>query len=497
MARLSCPPGLQAAALHNLGEALARTGELDEALWHLECSVALCRRLGPARAALGLVGTPTSTGRWGTRSRAAPPTPRRRSSPAGPATSRCSCRRCAVRPCWLRTNRPARPRRRRPRHCRLAPHDLLPIALTTTGRVAAARGDRAAAAEHARRAVAGARDVRAADLLADALELEASRRGRPGPCPRGADRGAVDLVRGRSRTGRRPRRGADRAAAGRRGHGSDLAHATPRGPSGGSGSASRRRGRRRSTPALSSPSAVLGPFAVTVGGAEVPLPAWRSKQARTLVKILAAYRGRVVTRARLCDLLWPDDDPATDRAPTLGPARHRARRARPGEGVAAGPLHHADQYGLRLDLGDRGTRRRNAAARRRPRVRAHRERRHRAGPRGAGPRGRALSRRGVRGRGRGVGRRPARGGPRGLGPVGAAPRDPCSPERAAATRPSASSRACSPSTRTTSRCTVAWSPAWCAPGRHGEARRAFDRWCQAMQEIDAPPPDPTSRRTRR
>ena len=27
-------------------------------------------------------------------------------------------------------------------------------------------------------------------------------------------------------------------------------------------------------------------------------------------------------------------------------------------------------------------------------------------------------------------------------------------------------------------------------GRHGEARRAFDRWCQAMQEIDAPLPDP-------
>jgi DNA-binding SARP family transcriptional activator len=27
-------------------------------------------------------------------------------------------------------------------------------------------------------------------------------------------------------------------------------------------------------------------------------------------------------------------------------------------------------------------------------------------------------------------------------------------------------------------------------GRHGEARRAFDRWCRAMQDIDAPQPDP-------
>ena len=29
-------------------------------------------------------------------------------------------------------------------------------------------------------------------------------------------------------------------------------------------------------------------------------------------------------------------------------------------------------------------------------------------------------------------------------------------------------------------------------GRHGEARRAFDRWCQAMREIDAPVPDPST-----
>ncbi len=27
-------------------------------------------------------------------------------------------------------------------------------------------------------------------------------------------------------------------------------------------------------------------------------------------------------------------------------------------------------------------------------------------------------------------------------------------------------------------------------GRHGEARRAFARWCDAMREIDAPLPDP-------
>ena len=175
MARLSCPPGLQAAVLHNLGEALARTGELDEALWHLECSVALCRRLGPARAALGLVGTADVHRSLGHKeqSRAAYTEAAELARGSGdvqvlvPALSGQAL---------LAADEPTRRGRaaRQPRRCGLAPHDLLPIALTTTGRVALIRGHRAAAAEHARRAVAAARDVRAADLLADALELEAT-----------------------------------------------------------------------------------------------------------------------------------------------------------------------------------------------------------------------------------------------------------------------------------------------------------------------------------
>ena len=277
---------------------------------------------------------PTSTGRSGTRSRAAPPTPRRSSSPAVPATCRCSCPRCAGRPCWRPTNRRPRPRTRSPRRFDSRLDDLLPLALTTAGRVALVRGDRAAAAEHAGRAVAAARDVRAADLLADALELEATVAGRSRPGTRGADRGPVDLVRRRCRAGRRPGRGADRTVAGRRGHGAvprarrRTLPATARDPG---PRRPRRRERRRRLVSV----AVLGPFTVTVEGAEVPLPAWRSRQARTLVKILAAHRGRVVTRARLCDLLWPDDDPATHGAPALGPARHRSRGARPREGVAS------------------------------------------------------------------------------------------------------------------------------------------------------------------
>ena len=83
----------------------------------------------------------------------------------------------------------------------------------------------------------------------------------------------------------------------------------------------------------------------------MPLPAWRSKQARTLVKILAAYRGRVVTRARLCDLLWPDDEPARTGhrlSVLLATVRGVLDPAK-----AWPPDHYidADSSGLRLDLG--------------------------------------------------------------------------------------------------------------------------------------------------
>jgi len=37
---------------------------------------------------------------------------------------------------------------------------------------------------------------------------------------------------------------------------------------------------------------------------------WQSKKARTLLKILLAYRGRPVTREQLMEFLWPGEDPA-------------------------------------------------------------------------------------------------------------------------------------------------------------------------------------------
>jgi tetratricopeptide (TPR) repeat protein len=48
--------GRRASALHNLAEALVHLGAYDEATWHLDREIALCRRLGAGRIALGVLG---------------------------------------------------------------------------------------------------------------------------------------------------------------------------------------------------------------------------------------------------------------------------------------------------------------------------------------------------------------------------------------------------------------------------------------------------------
>jgi DNA-binding SARP family transcriptional activator len=55
----------------------------------------------------------------------------------------------------------------------------------------------------------------------------------------------------------------------------------------------------------------LGAFRVFRDGELVPVTAWQSKKARTLLKILVARRGRATTRDSLMDTLWPDEDPVT------------------------------------------------------------------------------------------------------------------------------------------------------------------------------------------
>ncbi|WP_158647496.1 BTAD domain-containing putative transcriptional regulator [Actinoplanes sp. ATCC 53533] len=54
----------------------------------------------------------------------------------------------------------------------------------------------------------------------------------------------------------------------------------------------------------------LGRFEVRVDGEPVPSSRWQSRKARDLLRVLVARRGRPMPRDELCELLWPDDDPA-------------------------------------------------------------------------------------------------------------------------------------------------------------------------------------------
>ncbi len=87
----------------------------------------------------------------------------------------------------------------------------------------------------------------------------------------------------------------------------------------------------------------LGRFAVEVEGEEVPVSAWGSRHARTIVKRLAVARGWPVTREELFELLWPGE---TDRARVgarLSVQLSTVRRIL-GGGVVA------DRSSVRLDL---------------------------------------------------------------------------------------------------------------------------------------------------
>jgi DNA-binding SARP family transcriptional activator len=226
-----------------------------------------------------------------------------------------------------------------------------------------------------------------------------------------------------------------------------------------------------------------------VGGAEVPLPAWRSKQARTLVKILAAHRGRVVTRARLCDLLWPDDEPArTGHRLSVLLATVRGVL----DPAKAWPPDHcidADSSGLRLNLGavvidsERLLSEANHASaliesgdtEQAREVLTHVdelyrgeafEGEHEEWADGLREEVRAAWVRSMRH----LATLLAREG-RGHEAIGILAR----------------LLTIDPYDEQVHRRLVA---GLVRAGRHGEARRAFDRWCKAMQEIDAPPPDP-------
>jgi DNA-binding SARP family transcriptional activator len=95
----------------------------------------------------------------------------------------------------------------------------------------------------------------------------------------------------------------------------------------------------------------LGAFRVIRDGGVVPLTAWQSRKARTLLKILVARRGRSTTREYLMEELWPDEPPElVTRRLSVALATLRAvldpDKRHPPDRFVIG-----DRHALRLDLG--------------------------------------------------------------------------------------------------------------------------------------------------
>lgn len=304
------PMGALIAALHNLAEALTRLGKYDEARWHLRRAAALSQRLGPNRAASSLLGLGDLHRVLGQREqgRAGYEEAVRLADTSGelqvlvPALSGLARIVVDVEPDHARicANR-ARA---------LATPGLRPYALIALGWVEVVAGDREKAAELAHQAANQARADRSLDLLAEAAELagesaatpEQAHRSLSEACSIWRDGGAepevwrIELLLGRLET-------ADRAAKTRAREAADSLRRL---------GVTSLNGRQFGEDPVGKDIqiTVLGQFAVTVAGHPVELAAWRSRQARTLVKILASRRGHPVSRTYLCDVLWPDDEPA-------------------------------------------------------------------------------------------------------------------------------------------------------------------------------------------
>jgi DNA-binding SARP family transcriptional activator len=301
------------AALHNAGEALTWLGRYDEAIHHFEWALQVSRRISPTRAAAGLRGLGEVYRQLG----------RREQSMAAFEEAAELARDCSdvqiLVPALSGLARLqaegaradlAAARTAAETAVRDAPPAFRPMALIAQGWVALAGGDPAEARERAAEAAGAARAGRRGDLIAGALELSAAAAPDSGAAAAALDEAtaiwqragatpAADrlvVLRGRLPGADTARRLAARAATGRLlALGVIAISGQPLTPG----------------EALHAPVRifVLGRFDVVVAGRPVPLPAWRSRQARTLLKILVARRSRAVPRPELCELLWPDDEP--------------------------------------------------------------------------------------------------------------------------------------------------------------------------------------------
>jgi DNA-binding SARP family transcriptional activator len=311
-AEQGAPPGMVVVALYNLGEAQMRLGHFGEASYSFERSTRLARRSGLHRAAPGLLGMAEVDRQLGRREQS------RMEFEEAIELSRAASEVQILVPALAGLTRlllggdadDVKSARQAADEAEgVAPAILLPPALVARGWVALVEGDRALAQERADRALTTARSGGSIAALAESLQLaaavssdaETARRHlreagalwqRAGATPE-ADRILVQLSRLPGSDG------TDRVAAREAGQrllamGVRVVHGQAALPVDGAPSTIHIR--------------VLGGFDVLIGGRPVPRTAWRSRQARSLVKILAARRGRPIARIELSEILWPDDD---------------------------------------------------------------------------------------------------------------------------------------------------------------------------------------------
>ncbi|MGV1007364.1 MAG: BTAD domain-containing putative transcriptional regulator [Dermatophilaceae bacterium] len=312
LAELGSPPGRYAVALHNLGQALMRVGDHAQASWQMQRAVAVFGRLGPGRSSMGMIGLAQTHHELGHAEAARTAYLEAVSLSSASGELQVLVRALAGLARLQARTHPEVAEERAAQAVRMATPGLLPFALVASGWVALARGDRDGATAWAQRAVASARDVQALDVLAEALELSAECVAVEHP---GQARHALTEALGIWRDGGAAPAG-DRAEVllGRLADADGASRSRAR-------DAARRLTRMGILQVHDRPVTdhcgthrvavnVLGGFTVSVNQRQVPLPAWRSRQARSLVKLLAARRGRPASRAYLCELLWPGDEPS-------------------------------------------------------------------------------------------------------------------------------------------------------------------------------------------
>ncbi len=312
------PPGRLVAALSNLGDALLHLGRYDEAQLHLTRSVVLSRRHGLRRTASGLVGLAGlhfARGRWHQAVAGY-----EQAAEAARAVGEMQALVLALTGlARVLTREAPEPSHEADLGCarqaveeatRVSIEEFAAYPACAAGWLSLREGDPEGAAADAARAIALGRAHGTVDAVAEALELcaasthdvpaaraaleEAEAVWAAGGAAPAADR--VRVLLGRLPGADPDRRLLARAAACRLRRLGVTSVA----------------GQPVDQPLTTRPVRVrvVDGFEVLLGDTPVPMTAWRSRQARTLVKILAARRGCLLRRDEICELLWPDDDPA-------------------------------------------------------------------------------------------------------------------------------------------------------------------------------------------